>query len=273
MLGAARPPLLLPKRRANPLTRRGSSRPNTSLVQIVIDPLAKWKTSLETFRKARSLGMEVVVALDSRSSPGSYKAVKEVADVVLEFENKTVWPEVILNDILQEAHRDWVARIEDDEEPSQQLWDFLAKPPPIDDGGQPFLWRFRMVAPLPDWSAAYTPLTTLQPRYYPRLGLRHPGGFDQLPQSPYREIDCEIVLWHYVLWAPRAHRERKVKDHEAAWMQYWKSHPWPPSSNKAYLWEDYPSDRTPLDQWSVYLPAVRTPHEMQIGCSCALCTA
>lgn len=250
-------------------------KPNTSFVQIVINPLDSWKTSLALFHKAKSLGMEVVVALDTRSSPGSLEAVKEVADVVLPFDNETCWPEVILNEVLQSAHRDWVARIEDDEEPSPQLWDFLTKEPPIkDEGGEPYLWRFKIHAPFPDWSGLYRPMSTYQPRYYPRLGLRHPGGFDQLPMSPYKEIDCDLVLWHFVEWAPRDHREKKVKDHEAAWYKYWKAHPWPPSSNKAYLWEDYPEERDPIGEWEKFLPPVRKPFTIAPTCGpCSLCLA
>ena len=229
--------------------RPGSSTPNTSLVQVVLNPLEKWKTSLEVFGKARSFGMEVVVALDTRSGPGSYEAVKEHADIVIPFDNQTCWPEGGLNQVLEEAHRDWAFLVSDDEEPSPQLWDFATKIPSLTNGGDPFIWRCRMLAPLPDWSALYKPLDTYQPRYFPRDGLRWGLGFDELPKSPFREIDFDLVLWHYTLWSPRTYREQKVKDHEEAWRRWWYLHPWEPSSRKAYLYEDFPEEFVPLGGW------------------------
>ena len=61
-------------------------RPDTSLVQVTLDPLRSWKTSLEVFHRARDLRMQVVVALDGRSAPGCYEAVKAVAHKVFVFD-------------------------------------------------------------------------------------------------------------------------------------------------------------------------------------------
>lgn len=229
-------------------------KPNTSLVQIVLNPLDPWKTSLETFRRARSLGMEVVVALDTRSGPGSLKAVKEVAHTVIPFDNQTCWPEGAWNQVLDAAHRDMAFLVSDDEQPSEQLWEFASKPPPFDNEGEPYLWRPRMLAPLPDWSGLYKPLDTYQPRYFPREGIRHSGGFDQLPQSPYEQMNVELVLWHYTLWSPRLYRELKVQAHEKAWNDAWDLHPWPFPGRKAYLYEDYPEEVAPIGAWEEFKP-------------------
>ena len=238
--------------------RRGSSRrstkPNTALVQIVLNPLAPWKTSLDTFRKARSLGMEVVVALDTRSEKGSLEAVKEIAHRVIPFDNDTCWPEGAWNAVLDAATRDWAFLVSDDEEPSPQLWDLTVAGAPANNNGQPFIWRPRMLAPLPDWSGLYKPLDTHQPRFFPREGLRHSGGFDQMPMSPHREIDFDFVLWHYTLWSPRSFREQKVHDHEAAWNDAWSLHPWPFPGRKSYLFEDHPQDIEPIGKWEEYKP-------------------
>ena len=239
-------------------TRRGSSRrstqPNTTLVQIVLNPLEPWKTTLKTLATARSLGMEVVVALDSRSTPGSLEAVREVAHTVIPFDNTTCWPEGALNEVLGAGHRDWAFLVSDDEEPSPQLWEFAVKGAPFDNDGQPYIWRPRMLAPLPDWSGLYKPLDTYQPRFFPREGLRHPGGFDQMPVSPFKEIDFGIPLWHYTLWSPRSYREQKVRDHEKAWNDAWSLHPWPFPGRKSYLWEDHKDEVVPVGKWEEYRP-------------------
>lgn len=235
------------------LTRLGLStrptRPNTTLVQIVRDPLLPWKTSLRTFRHARAVGMEVVVALDTRSTTGSLEAVREVATRVVPFDNDTCWPEGAWNTVLDAGTRDWAFLVSDDEEPSQALWEFASKVPTLTNGDRPYIWRPRMLAPLPDWSALYKPLDTYQPRYFPRESMRHSGGFDQLPVSNLKEINLDWPLWHYTLWSPRDYREQKVREHEAAWHQFWSLHPWPPQSGRAYLWEDYPSDIEPIGKW------------------------
>jgi len=223
-------------------------RVDTSLVQVVRDPLHPWKTSLDVFRKAKSLGMEVVVALDSRSEKGSRRAVKELARVI-DFDSEDCWPEGQLNAVLDAANREWAFLVSDDEMPSDALWQFTTQTPQLTNNGRPYLWRPRMLAPLPDWSAHYKPLDTHQPRFFPRESIRWPGGFDELPKSPLAEIDFDLVLWHFTLWSPREYRERKVKAHEEAWGRHWASHPWAPSSVKAYLWEDFPNEYASLEEW------------------------
>lgn len=226
----------------------GTARPpRTSLIQVVRDPLLPWKTSLAVFQKARSLGMEVVVALDSRSEKGSLEAVKAVAHRVAVFDTDDVWCEGQLNALLDSVNREWAFLVSDDEMPSDELWEFATRIPEVrDERGRHYLWRCRMLAPLPDWSAHYKPLDTYQPRYFPADAIRWPGGFDVLPQSRLREIDFDLVLWHYTLWSPREYRERKVREHERAWHDHWSAHPWPPSSRKAYLYEDFPDEYVPL---------------------------
>lgn len=199
--------------------------------------------------------MEVVVALDSRSANGSLRAVRDVAHRVISFENEGCHPEVAWNQVLDSATRDWAFLVSDDEEPSQQLWDFVVKGAPLSNNGQPYIWRPRMLAPLPDWSALYKPLDTYQPRFFPRESIRHNGGFDELPLSKLEEINVQFPLWHYTLWSPREYREAKVKAHEAAWMAHWDLHPWPPSSRKAYLWEEFMTETEPIGQWKEYLPS------------------
>ena len=198
--------------------------------------------------------MEVVVALDTRSEKGSLEAVKEIAHRVIPFDNDTCWPEGAWNAVLDAATRDWAFLVSDDEEPSPQLWDLTVAGAPANNNGQPFIWRPRMLAPLPDWSGLYKPLDTHQPRFFPRAGLRHSGGFDQMPMSPHREIDFDFVLWHYTLWSPRSFREQKVHDHEAAWNDAWSLHPWPFPGRKSYLFEDHPQDIEPIGKWEEYKP-------------------
>ena len=230
-------------------------RVDTSLVQVVRDPLHPWKTSLDVFRRARQMGMEVVVALDSRSEKGSREAVKEVARVI-EFDSEDCWPEAQLNSVLDAANREWAFLVSDDEMPSDALWAFATKPPALlDKKGQHYLWRPRMLAPLPDWSAHYRPLDTYQPRYFPRESIRWPGGFDEMPKSPLEEIDFDLVLWHFTLWSPREHREQKVEQHEAAWMRSWAKHPWPFPGAASYLYEDHPDQYASLEEWKEQKPA------------------
>ena len=246
-------------RRNSLLTRLGSStrptKPNTSLVQITRDPLLPWKTSLDTFHKARSLGMEVVVALDRRSVAGSLSAIRPLVDRVIDFDNDTGWPEGAWNTVLDAATRDWAFLVSDDETPSEALWQFATQIPTLTNGDEPYIWRPRMLAPLPDWSALYRPLDTYQPRYFPRQSLRHNGGFDELPTTRLKQqVNLDLPLWHFTLWSPRAYREQKVRDHEAAWQKFWHLHPWLPSSDRAYLWENYPDETEPIGKWEEHRP-------------------
>ena len=61
------------------------------------------------------------------------------------------------------------------------------------------------------------------------------------------EIDFDLVLWHFTLWSPREHRERKVRAHEEAWMESWNKHPWPFPGAKSYLYEDHPNEYASLE--------------------------
>jgi hypothetical protein len=199
--------------------------------------------------------MQVVVGLDSRSAPGSYEAVKALAHKVIVFDTQDEWPEGQLNSVLDAADREWAFLVSDDEMPSEALWDFATRVPKVRDSrDQHYLWRPRMLAPLPDWSAHYLPLDTYQPRYFPREDIRWPGGFDEMPQSSLSEIDFQLVLWHFTLWSPREHRERKVLDHERAWYAAWDIHPWPFPGAVSYLYEDHPEQYAPLGEWEAHHP-------------------
>ena len=237
------------------------TRPDTTLIQVVRDPLLPWKTSLEVFRKARARRMQVVVALDSRSAPGSYEAIKPLAHKLFTFDTQDEWPEGQLNTVLDAAEREWAFLVSDDEMPSDALWDFATKVPSLRDRGRHYLWRCRMLAPLPDWSAHYRPLDTYQPRYFPRESMRWPGGFDQLPGSALTEIDFQLVLWHYTLWSPRAERERKVLTHERAWYAAWDLHRWPFPGAISYLYEDHPGEYVPLGDFEEQRPCASSSPE------------
>ena len=220
-------------------------------MQVTRDPLLPWKTSLRTLRKARDLGMEVVVGLDVRSSAPSLAAVSDVAHRVIVFDTQDEWPEGQLNAVLDAGNREWAFLVSDDEEPSEDLWRFATRVPDLKDpDGQHYLWRCRMLAPLPDWSAHYQLLDTYQPRYFPRESIRWPGGFDQMPVSRLTEIDVDLILWHYTLWSPREHREGKVRRHRQAWGESYELHPWPFPADASYLWEDHPEHYLPLNGYA-----------------------
>lgn len=230
-------------------------KPNTSLVMVTRDPSEEWKPALRVLSEARHRGFEVVVAVDSRSSDEDKSLVKQVAHRFVDFKNEDCWPESGLNVALDAGSRDWAFIVSDDEEPSERLWQFASVEPKLKDPkGRHYLWRCRMIAPLPDWSAHYTTLDTHQPRYFPRESIRWPGGFDELPVSPLTEVDFNLVLWHYTLWSPRAYREQKVKDHEAAWNASWDKHEWPFPGRASYLYEDHPEAYASLAQWEGQRP-------------------
>lgn len=218
------------------------------------DPLASWKPAFRILEEARTRGFEVTVAVDSRSSDKDKFAIGRVADNYLDFDNKDCWPEAALNRVLDASNRDWAFLVSDDEEPSEALWTFASKPPPLKNGKDDYIWRCRMLAPLPDWSAHYRTLDTYQPRYFPRESIRWPGGFDEMPSSPLEEIDFNLVLWHYTLWSPRTYREQKVQQHETAWMEHWAKHPWPFPGRASYLWEDHPEAYASLEEWENQKP-------------------
>ena len=136
-----------------------------------------------------------------------------------------------------------------------RLWEFASKVPKLKDNkGRDYLWRCRMIAPLPDWSAHYKTLDTYQPRYFPRESIRWPGGFDELPMARLKEINVNYVLWHYTLWSPRKYREQKAQLHEAAWNAAWDKHSWPFPGYASYFYEDHPEAYASLDEWKDQRP-------------------
>lgn len=222
---------------------------------VTLNPTEPWKPALRMLRQAKQLGLEVVVAVDSRTTEEGKSAVRAVADRYIDFQNTTAWPEGALNRLLDEARGSWAFILSDDEEPSAGLWDFVLKDPPVISRDRThYIWRCRMLAPLPDWSAHYAVLDTYQPRYFEREAIRWPGGFDEQPVSRAKEIDFDFVLWHYTLWSPRAHRQAKIVLHENAWNANWKSHPWPFPGRASYLYEDHPEKYASLTEWEGQRP-------------------
>ena len=223
--------------------------PRVGLIMATRDGLASWKTTLRVLTEAKSRNIEVAVAVDHRSTDGTAEAVRPLADHFIDFHNDVPYCEDVLDELKSTLRAPWCFLVSDDEWPSSQLWKFASEA----CFKKQLIYRPRMAAPLPDWSGHYRPLLTAQPRVFPTDSIRWPkGGIDILPLRALPERNIPEVLWHFNLWAPRASREEKVLAHEEAWKKNWDAHPWPAGSRRAYLWEDYPDEISPLEDMEEY---------------------
>ena len=226
-------------------------KPKVSLIVPVINGLAPHKTVPRLFKEAKEHGLATVMGLDRDTTDGTLEATRHLVDHLVPFDCDVCYIEGNMNEIADAAETEWGFWVCDDELPSEQLWQFAAN---IYKHG-PYIHRPHMLAPLPDWTASYKPLNTYQPRLFRMDSIRWTGGgMDRLVNESLPERNIPEVLWHFNIWASRESREEKVRLHEAAWQEAWQYHPWPPSSNKAYLWEDYPADVESLESYREYLP-------------------
>ena len=206
---------------------------DAAYVCVTRDGLAPWKKLAQTLPKARELGFECAVAVDSRTTDLTEDFVRRFA-AVHRFDNDKPYCEDALNPLIDSTDAEWIWVISDDEEPSEALWSFKPK--------DRLIYRPHILAPLPGGTHHYAPMETRQPRIFPRDSLRFPRflGIDVLPQTNLAEHDIPEILWHYTLCAPRDHRERKADEHERAWNENYYVHPEPYPGRKSYLWEDHP---------------------------------
>jgi len=224
-------------------------KPKVSLILATIDALAPHKVTLRLLKEAREHGIVTVVGVDRRTTDGTLDAIRTLTDHLVEVTNDTCYCEEVLNEIADQVETDYGFWVCDDELPSGQLWQLAGDTKKYNDR----ILRPTIISPLPGWTAAYKPLITYQPRLFRMDSFRWTGGgMDRLAMRALPEHDTPEVLWHFNLWAARKSREEKTAAHEKAWHEAWQYHPWPPSSKKAYLWEDYPDEVTSLDPWKEY---------------------
>ena len=221
----------------------------TSVILPTINGMEPWKRTLDICREAKRRKMEVCVALDDRTTDDTGKHVAPYVDRLLRVKNDTSYCEAVMNQLSDSTTGEWTFWLCDDEYPSDALWDFVASVHRLPH----LIYRPRIVAPVPDWSGHYKPDETLQPRIFPKDTMRwREGGMDILPMRSLPERDIPQVLWHFTLWSPRPWREAKAAYNDSEWMKSWAHHPFPPSSSKAYLWEDHRDQVTPLGDYEQY---------------------
>ena len=228
------------------------TRPDITLIMPTINALDAHKPALGVLGAAKSRGIGVVVAVDDRTTDGTVEAFSPLVDRFVPFPNTVPYCEEIMDELVAQCHTSWIFWLCDDETPSEQLWKRACT---IHRTEQDVILRPTIISPLPGWSGGYVPLRTYQPRIFPNGSIRWPGGgLDILPLRSLPEQNIPEVLWHFNLWATRESREKKTAAHEAAWLEAWDHHPWPASSRKAYLFEDYPNEIESLGPWKRYLP-------------------
>ena len=221
----------------------------TSVILPTINGMEPWKRTMDIVKEAHRRKMEVCVAVDDRTTDDTYLQVRPYADRLLLVKNDKSYCEEVMNELSDATSGDWTFWLCDDEYPSEGLWNVAQDVRKLPR----FIYRPRIVAPVPDWSGHYKPDETLQPRLFPKDTIRWiTGGMDILPLRALPEKDIQPVLWHFTLWSPRKWREDKAAYNDSEWMKSWDHHPFPPSSSRAYLYEDHPEEYRPLGDYERY---------------------
>lgn len=191
----------------------------TAYFTIVYRPFLPWKHTERTLRIARERGFEIVVAWDDRNSRSDYERIRTLADTVVPFTSHgmTEYGYKVSRHIKSE----FALILADDEEPADPLWDIAANPPSASRFGIPVIpvlgdrymkghiGMQERLSWMEDWE--------LVPR------VRHDGietMFEGRFQSPAPMVEmltdklpynAGLLIWHYLLEAPRAEREAKAE--------------------------------------------------------------
>ena len=214
----------------------------TTLFTVTRDPFKPWKRASKVWREAHRRGFRVFVALDDRSAPEDIQLCGELADEVRTFTG-TCCEDAF--GLVHELQDDWVLRIDDDEEPSDLCWRLALEPP--------FFARFGIpVIPILG-DKMWRPDVGIQERLFPSVGWSWSGGFNGKSESPHKSVvigtNPGVIIWHYLLEAPREEREEKAARYATLG---------PGDHRSRLVYEDHPEDFVPLPSHvSAHLPKRR----------------
>lgn len=153
--------------------------------------------------EARRRGFEVVVALDDRTSPQDMGRTRVLADQVIPWTSPGHCEPAY--EYVQRCSEEFVLLISDDEEPSDLLWRLALEPPIRARFGVP-------VIPVVG-KQMYRPDLGIQERLFYRPGWSWVGGFEGHSEGAkkfYLAKNPGVIVWHYLLDAPRSEREAKA---------------------------------------------------------------
>jgi len=181
----------------------------TSLFMITRDPFERWKRVTAVLPRAKRIGMEVVIALDDRTDIKDARRIGAMADQVITWKSAGHCEDAY--DLVQHCSQDFVFLVSDDEEPSDLCWRLAAEPPFAGVFGVPVI----PILGKKWWKADIG----FQDRIFPRKDWRWEGGYNGRMVHPYRTyhigVNPGVVIWHHLLAAPRAERERKAAVYES----------------------------------------------------------
>jgi glycosyl transferase family 2 len=174
------------------------------------DGLKPWKRLERLAPKIKELGLEWIVAIDSRTKDGTRKFVFPYASRILDYRTKINYGDGALNNMAGAATGDMCAIISDDEEPSPRLWEFIASPT------EKAAYAVKLVAPMPNLHDWYKPGTELQCRIFRREGWKWIGAYDGRSVGAMPSyVKPDLILWHYAIHAPYKYRLQKTRDYIA----------------------------------------------------------
>lgn len=169
------------------------------------------------------------MALDDRTSKEDEARVRSLADKVFLWESQGFCE--LAYRFVQRCSSDFVLMVADDEEPSEMCWDFAQNPP--------FPARFGIpIIPIKD-RKVWTYDVGVSDRLLHRRGWRWIGGFEGHSEGARMVTMSDnpgVLIWHYLLDAPREERIAKAARYTIA-----SGRPETDKDNlRRVLWEDNP---------------------------------
>lgn len=211
----------------------------TTLLTITRDPFKPWKHATRVWAEARRRGLRTYVALDNRTTVEDAGRVAELVDDVHIFAGECCEDAF---SVVSRIGDDWVLRIDDDEEPSDLCWRLSLEPPFFACFGIP------VIPILGD--KMWRPDVGIQERLFPSVGWSWSGGFNGKSDSPHKSVvigsNPGVIIWHYLLEAPRDEREEKAARYATLG---------PGDHRSRLVYEDHPEDFVPIPAHvSAHLP-------------------
>jgi len=170
----------------------------SALVTVVRDAMDVGKRFRHYLPEAKRRGMEIAVAIDSRTTDATREFARRYADHVVEVQfGKDEVCEKGINPLLEQMASDCALWVSDDEMPSPALWDFAA-------GGFDRPLHLTMETPTPD-GRIFIPGQECQVRLLQK-GMKWRGNWrGYLERGGSAAGSVGLILWHWQLFVdPRS---------------------------------------------------------------------